>query len=313
MDYIVLDLEWNQSADEAGENKELHFEIIEIGAVKLNSERQVIGRFSELIRPQVYPQLHRITSHLIHLKTHELTQSRSFPEVARDFLDWCGKDCMFCTWGVQDLTELQSNMAYYRLEPLAEGPIRFLDVQKLFSLAFEDGKARRSLEWAVDFLQIEKDVPFHRAFEDAWYTGKVFARIRDEKVLTRYSFDVFHPPKNRKQEVRIAFDSYEKYISRVFADKTEAFEDREVISTRCFLCHRNVKKKIKWFCPKGKHYYCLAHCEKHGYLKGKIRIKRAEEGGIYIVKTTKLIMAGDAEKMIRYLEEAKEKKKRKNN
>ena len=40
MDYIVFDLEWNQCPD--GKEREvpaLPFEIIEIGAVKLNSER----------------------------------------------------------------------------------------------------------------------------------------------------------------------------------------------------------------------------------------------------------------------------------
>ncbi|MBE5868942.1 MAG: exonuclease domain-containing protein [Lachnospiraceae bacterium] len=297
MEYIVLDLEWNQSADEAGENEALHFEVIEIGAVKLNQERQIIDTFSQLIRPQVYPQLHKITSHLIHLQSHELDQGRTFPEVAREFLDWCGKDFIFCSWGLQDLTELQSNMAYYEMEPLSDGPIRFLDVQKLFSLAFEDGKVRRSLEHAVDFLQIEKDIPFHRALEDARYTGKVFAAIGDEKILERYSFDLFHPPRSREQEIKVTFDTYEKYISRVFRDKQEAFGDREVVSTKCYLCHRNIKKKVKWFCPKGKHYYCLAYCEKHGYLKGKMRIKRAENGGIYVVKTTKLISEQEAEQI----------------
>ena len=36
MDYIVLDLEWNQSpAGKSGENRAIPFEIIEIGALKL--------------------------------------------------------------------------------------------------------------------------------------------------------------------------------------------------------------------------------------------------------------------------------------
>ena len=40
MNYIVLDLEWNQS-DTGNETatKEIPFEIIDIGAVKLNSDR----------------------------------------------------------------------------------------------------------------------------------------------------------------------------------------------------------------------------------------------------------------------------------
>ena len=43
MNYIVFDLEWNQCPYGKGqENERIPFEIIEIGAVKLNSERQII-------------------------------------------------------------------------------------------------------------------------------------------------------------------------------------------------------------------------------------------------------------------------------
>ena len=41
MDYIVLDLEWNQASDlKTKMESELLFEILEIGAVKLNSEKK---------------------------------------------------------------------------------------------------------------------------------------------------------------------------------------------------------------------------------------------------------------------------------
>ena len=49
MNYIVLDLEWNQCPYGKGrENKKLPFEIIEIGAVKLNEKREIVDSFSRL-------------------------------------------------------------------------------------------------------------------------------------------------------------------------------------------------------------------------------------------------------------------------
>lgn len=43
MNYIVFDLEWNQCPDgKEKEIKDMPFEIIEIGAVKLDSQRRVI-------------------------------------------------------------------------------------------------------------------------------------------------------------------------------------------------------------------------------------------------------------------------------
>lgn len=323
MNLIVLDLEWNQAnGTSEQEVPAIPFEIVEIGAVRLKVartetssggldfalyEQAAMGedsatgdgnRFSRLIRPAVYHEMNQITGKLIHLRMKELKKGSPFPEASRDFLHWCGEEeYRFCSWGSSDLTELQRNMEFYHMAPLSDGPLAYWDVQKLFSIAFEDGKSRKSLEYAVDFLQLEKDIPFHRALSDAHYTAKILKRILAEKpqVLRNISYDVFHPPKDRKSELKIQFDNYAKYISREFDSKEEAFADKEVASSKCYLCHRNLRKKIRWFSPNGRHYVCLAYCEKHGYLKGKIRIRKSPAGKIYIVKTTKLISSEDAE------------------
>ncbi len=323
MNYIVFDLEWNQGNDD-GQQK-LAFEIVEIGAVKLNEQMEQIGRFHELIRPQVHHEMHRVTGELIQLDMETLQEGETFPEVMERFLAWCGdvqgdnraenascqpESFMFASWGTQDLTELQRNMRYYGMEPLSEGPIPYLDVQKLFSIAYEDRKTRRALEYAVDYLQIVKDVPFHRAFGDAYYTGKVLAACRDPKVLRNVSYDVFHPPVRREEEIKVQFDTYCKYISRQFEDRDEALRDREVVSSKCYICHCNLKKKIKWFSGNGKQYYCLAYCEKHGYLKGKIRVRKTDEDKVYIVKTTKFITEEQAREIEQRREHVSQMRKR---
>ena len=298
MKYIVLDLEWNQSnTGTEPEVESLPFEIIEIGAIKLNDDCSIISEFSELVKPAVYHEMHRFTSKLIHMQIQELERGKPFAEVADRFLEWCGEEYLFCTWGGSDLTELQRNMKFHNMTPLSDKPIRYLDAQKLFSIAYEDRKSRRSLEYAVDYLKLEKDIPFHRAFSDAYYTAKVFVHMIRENsgILQNVSFDVYHAPMCREDEVKVQFDTYAKFVSRQFADKTALFADREVSSSKCYLCHRNLRKKIKWFTPNGRHYYCLAYCEKHGYLKGKIRVRKTDEGKLYAVKTTKLISDEAAE------------------
>ena len=85
------------------------------------------------------------------------------------------------------------------------------------------------------------------------------------------------------------FDTYSKYISRAFTDKAQALEDRTVMGTKCYLCHKGLRKKIRWFSPNGKHYYSVSYCDKHGYMKAKIRIRKAEDGAAYVVKTEKFI------------------------
>ena len=115
----------------------------------------------------------------------DLQKGRPFVEVMGDFLSWCGEDYIFCTWGPLDLYELQRNMRYYCMEPLAGKPIRFLDVQKLFSLEVMKDKTRKTLEFAIDYFEIEKDIPFHRAFSDAYYTARILERIDNPEIIRR--------------------------------------------------------------------------------------------------------------------------------
>ena len=299
--YIVLDLEWNQGSEYTS-NPEIPFEIIEIGAVKLDQDKNIIDRFSCLVRPQVYRKINSITGQVIHITMNELRESEVFPDVMNAFLKWCGSDYIFCTWGTLDLTELQINMRYHGMRPLAEGPITYLDIQKLFSLSKEDGKSRRSLEYAVDFFGMEKKDAFHRADNDALYTALVFKKLADPEVESHYSFDVFHVPSDRKHEIHVEFDTYSKYISRVFPDKLVALNDREATSLRCRKCNKDMKRRIHWFSLNGKNYYALGNCPEHGLQRGKLRIKKAGGFQVYVVKTIR-----DADEKDR--EELKEKEK----
>lgn len=307
-----MDLEWNQASDEkTKQENELLFEIIEIGAVRLDENRQPQDSFHELIRPQVFHRMNDVTGKLLHLRIEQLNSCRSFREVAGDFLKWCGEQYIFCTWGSADLTELQRNMEYYHMAPLGNGPLKYIDAQKLFSIAYEDRKSRRSLKYAVDFLEIEQDIPFHRADSDAYYTAKVLSHFYNPALFDNYSFDTYHLPKKRTDEVHAIFGDYEKYISRPFPDKLTAMEDKEVVSTRCFLCGANTRRKIPWFSVNnGKHYYTVVSCKRHGYLKGKIRMRKSvRDDSIYVVKTMKPIDEGGVADILKKKQQAREVRK----
>ena len=296
--YVVFDLEWNQGDAPfvREDGKTLTFEIVEIGAVKLNENREKIGEFSRLIKPQVHTHMHRITGKLIHLSMEDLAKGDKFQNVARDFLEFCGDDVQFCTWGPLDLTELQRNLDFFGMPLLADRPIAFYDVQKLYSLAYDDGKSRKALEAAVDEIGIPKDIPFHRALADAEYTAKIF-RTFGEKTLSKISFDTYVTPKTKKQEIRIVFDTYAKYISREFLNKEDILKNVDIMSTKCYICKKNIRRKVKWFTPNGKHYYSAAFCDKHGFMKAKVRIKKAENGNLFVVKTCRFISNEDVEEM----------------
>ena len=236
----------------------------------------------------------------------ELEQGQAFYKAIREFLRWCGEDYRFCTWGNSDLLELQRNMKYYGVLQLLKGPIPFLDAQKLFSLDYEDGESRKSLEYAVDFLQIEKRKDFHRALADAWYTAQVFSMLHNDVADVFYSIDCYQNPQKKEEEIHVIYPGYEKYISREFPSKEDALMDKEITSSRCFLCGKNVRKKIRWFANGQKNYYCLAYCPRHGWMKGKIRMKKAENGNTFVVKTMKITDEAEAQMIREKKEEIKQ-------
>ena len=71
MNYVVLDLEWNQPDKTDAVNPELTFEIVEVGAILLNEDRQIIGEFTQIVKPAVYTEMNRVTCQLIQMHMKE--------------------------------------------------------------------------------------------------------------------------------------------------------------------------------------------------------------------------------------------------
>lgn len=315
--YIVFDLEWNQSAN--GKERSIPhfpFEIIEIGAVKLNEAFQMVDEFHRLIRPQVYTQMHHAISEVTHMDMKELRNSGElFPDAAADFLSWCGGDAVFCTWGNMDLLELQRNMDYYHMDNPFPKPLFYYDVQKLYGLFCREN-ARISLDSAVEEQSLLENRPFHRALDDAYYTGKLLTMLGHkpgpDTILPFLSVDYYRLPSDKKEEIRMTFPGYSKYVSRIFDTKEDAMEDKGVTEMMCYRCGRMLRKKVRWFTPNQKTYFALACCPEHGYLKGKIRMKKVEEESVFVVKTLKLTDEEGAQNIIQRKEDVRKKRAERN-
>ncbi len=312
MNYIVFDLEWNQSpGGKKFSESRLPFEIIEIGAVKLNEQKEIVDTFHRLIRPKVYKWIHSSVHEVIHVDYKELAKGQAFEDAVREFLEWCGASWYFFTWGNQDVMELQRNMKYYGLLERLPGPVTYYDVQKLFAIRYEDGKSRRSLEYAIDMLEIEKKQDFHRALADAYYTAAVLKNIETEYILPNSSIDVYQNPKSKKEEIYISYPTYDKYVSREFSTRERMMKDKEATSTRCPVCHCSAKRRIRWFAGSPKAYYSVSVCQEHGLIKGKLRVRRTDEGAYYGIKTLKCIDTEEAEKIRQKRESLRRKRQSK--
>lgn len=313
MNYIILDLEWNQPAN--GKNyvkKDLPFEIIQIGAIKLDDEGNELDSFNCVVCPSVYKKLHSAVKEVVALTEEDLKNGVTFHDAFLQLMQFCGDDYIFCTWGSQDLWQLQQNMQYYRIENAFPKVMKYYDVQKLFSIVFEDGKLRRTVEHGVDVFGFEKDLPFHSAVNDARYVSRIFRHLMENKeAMERVSVDYYKPPANKKEEVFLRFKTYTKYVYRVFPSKEAAMKDKGVCAIKCPVCRTALRKKVMWFTGNTKKYYCVAKCPFHGYVKGKIQMKKFGDDPckVFPIKIVKPISEEDVEKIRQMKAQVTEKRR----
>ncbi|MBE5944750.1 MAG: exonuclease domain-containing protein [Lachnospiraceae bacterium] len=284
MNYIVFDLEWNQSCGHDQENPRMPFEIIEIGAVKLDHKLNIIDTYSSIIKPRLYKKLQPHIRSILNYDETTLKKGRPFDMVCREFIKWCGEDYIFCTWGAMDLSYLQNNMDYYYLKPL-ETPLKYYNVQQIYADVSDPNHSIVKLEKAVDRLKIEVDRPFHSAVNDAYYTGVVLKAIKPRDLSDRYSYDIYNNPKIKEDELISYHKNYMEHISREFTNKIEALDDKELLTIRCYRCGKKANKRIKWFASSPNSYSCVGKCWYHGLVQGKIRFKQAKDGNIFAIKT----------------------------
>ena len=312
MNYIVMDLEWNQSSSgQIGEDPRLPFEIIEIGATKLDQKFNIIDQYGSIIKPRVYRRLQSKIREILNYDESLLRTGRPFDVVFREFKKWCGEDFIFCTWGPLDLTYLQQNMDFYYLKNFAY-PLKFYNLQEIYAINHYNDKSQMpSLEKAVNELHIPIDEPFHCAKNDAYYTAKVFQEMNRKKLSDMYSIDYYHYPTCLEEEITSQHMNYSEYISRTFKNKKEALCDKNITTLRCHKCNKKIPKKIKWFVNNPSTQVCVGKCWSHGLICGKIRFKNTKDGNIFIIKTIEKINKKEFESIKNRQNELRLKRKEK--
>ena len=189
MHYIGVDLEWNQPMSfdssvfrQVGDR--LVFEMIQIGAVKVDDQYQVVDSISIPIRPQYYVKIHPRIRKMTQLGAEELSDAPTFLDAMAQFTAWCGEEYTLLTWGCDDISVWKQNMDFFGCtEPMP--PI--CDIQRLFS-DVNGCRDRKGLKVAMEMLGIEPDAAryFHNALHDAYYTALVFARLPQPEDVLKY-------------------------------------------------------------------------------------------------------------------------------
>lgn len=189
MEYIIIDLEFNQPFNfPTGKKYKVvplcPFEIIQIGAVKVNHNFEVIDTFNSFVSPVIYPRIHPFVEKITGINKKDLHDQPKFEEVYNDFIKFLGRsDYIFCIWGNDDLKFLFRNILFHKLdyEYISK---KYVNVQAYASkyLSIDNGQAV-GLKTAVTELGLEPDLSFHNALNDALYTTKIFNIVKPENFI----------------------------------------------------------------------------------------------------------------------------------
>lgn len=227
MNYIVLDLEWNQPGirqDPVKEPIPFHAEIIEFGAVKLDGHFTVTDTFKAYVAPKFYPAMNGAVLRLTGIRRKDLAGAADFPAVYAAFRDWCGEDCGLLTWGPDDVPVLMDNLIMHGLDAAAVPPC--YDLQKIFGREIlRDGK-QCSLEKAMELLELPAD-PSHDALNDARNTARICRRMEAEKYLQEYRTVYVQYEQDRRSGLR---------EGKRYPSLAAALRNEEVITFRCPYC-----------------------------------------------------------------------------
>ena len=305
MDYIVLDMEWNQPWPGSPSAKKvlpvaIRGEIIQIGAVRVTEDQRVADEFQTLILPKYYRSLNRRVSKLTGIKESRL-KSEGIPmeEAMAAFRLWCGEDITFLTWGFDDIGILQENLQLYGLE--TGWTDRWYNAQMIFNAQTDGSNSQKALKTAMEIFGIEATRPAHDALGDAYHTALICARLDLPRGIAEYAGALkshengFHGAELPGCIGRKVFHDY--------PDKRVALSAMAGEENICPICGRRMLGS-RWFSQQGHRYMDLATCADHGKFLIRVRLSQQPDGKIRVSRLTYEATSEAAEAYARRAEKA---------
>jgi len=283
MHYIILDLEWNQPISyqsktyrEIGDR--LIFEMIQIGAVRLDDGLNITDSISIPIAPTHYLRIHPRIRRMTGLDSETLAGAPAFREALEQFTAWCGEDYVLLTWGCDDVSVLYQNITFFGCEDIPLPPL--CDIQPLFSKV-HNLKDRAGLKAAMEMMQIEPDetMAFHNALNDAWYTALVFRTLPDPSAILAFEQkpkSLIHPHRARR----------EKFSGNAYDSVRDALAGEEANHPVCPRCGRVLTLDGEYIRQSADRYIAVARCKNHGRILIRLRFRIDDDGKKIMTRTT---------------------------
>ena len=169
MEYIILDLEWD-SAYFPPEKRFIN-QILQIGAVKLDDDFNVIDTFNRVICSSVSKRVSSRFAKLTGITSEIMRNGVPFEEALGEYNAFSASAAVTMTWSNSDLYTIIENEELLLKNRLKFNINGYLDLQKLvqgdlYNRGYES-KNQISLEAAAEFLGVEtENFELHNALDD---------------------------------------------------------------------------------------------------------------------------------------------------
>ena len=238
MNYIILDLEW----DNAYCHKKNGFanQIIQIGAVKLNSSFEAIDRFEMIVKSSTAKKLTRRFTELTGITTDAMRSGVSFSEAVDKYNEWVGDDTVSITWSNSDLYVIVENARLFSDGKMLKFQ-RYVDLQKYVQSQMKreeaESKNQISLSDAAEHFGISvEQFDLHTAVDDSLVTAALLKKTYIKNEFEQHIKDAENP----EFFERLAFKNY--YISNL----NSRFVDKAHLDFCCDVCGNKAVQQKKW-------------------------------------------------------------------
>ena len=258
---ILFDLEWNigykpYTFNYHGVEQVLRGEIIEIGAVKVDLDGNVLDTFSICLKPRIFRKLQHHVAKVTGLTQADLDKGEPIAQGLRRFMKWCGPDAEFGEWGLDDVPVLKQNLFLCNLDETS--PTVWYDLQRIFLAQRPRGEGESmTLESVVTRLGIPTERPFHDALSDTLYTADVCRMLDLRRGIAEYP--------NETELLRESLCSpegdYRDFVTFPGYVQREAYRLVPAISeVPCPECGTVLQPDDCWLKKGSNGYYSLAQC-----------------------------------------------------
>lgn len=230
-----MDLEWNNAYMKS--TQKFVNEIIEIGAVKLNEQLEIVDTYSELIKPTVSKKLRTRIKDLTHITNEDVFGGKLFKEVITLLEKWVGDDAVVMTWGDTDIRTMLTNFKCFLKKDKIDFIKQYADLQRYCQCFIDmENVQQAGLSYAAECLQIDAEkYPHHRALDDSLLSAECFKKVYNKEKLNEFikicDADFY---------ARLAFKPY------VIKSKNDPLIDKNLFNCYCDICGGKVETLKKW-------------------------------------------------------------------